>query len=99
MIQCYFQIYKKAALQHRSQNFVMSSYNVITVLSTLLLGSRGRSSDDLANFLRADDFVNFNPHLLLKNLNEELIQSNVDSNIAFADNIFVEKVGLRVDAF
>lgn len=86
------QAYMKAAKLHRSRNFVMSSMNLISVLSMLLLGARGRTSDLLADLLRTDDFRNFNPHLLLKNIYEEITKNSLDNNIAFTTQMFVEKV-------
>lgn len=58
----------------------------------LLLGSRGATSDALADLLRTDEFRNFNPHLLLKNIKDEIMKNNLNDNIAFATQMFVEKV-------
>ncbi|KAF2369040.1 Serpin domain [Trinorchestia longiramus] len=85
-----FKVYRQGAHLHRSQNFVLSPLNLISVLSMLLLGSRGNTSIVLADLLRTDDFRNFNPHLLLKNIRADIDKNNVDSNIAFSTHMFVE---------
>ena len=91
-----FQIYKRAARNHRSRNFVLSSFNIISLLSMLSLGARGPTANALANLLRIDEFRHFNPHLLLKNIQSEVLQASRNNNIAFATQMFVEEVSKKL---
>ncbi|XP_018022913.1 uncharacterized protein LOC108678931 [Hyalella azteca] len=85
-----FDVYRHGAHLHRSRNFGLSPMNLISTLSMLLLGSRGNTSAVLGDLLRTDDFRNFNPHLLLKNIRAEIFKNNVNSNIVFSNHMFVE---------
>ncbi|RXG57269.1 hypothetical protein Avbf_19068 [Armadillidium vulgare] len=71
----------------------MSPMNLVSSLSMLLLGARGSTADALSRYLKAEEFIKFNPHLLLKNITEKVLQLNsIGHECAFVNNIFVEEL-------
>ena len=72
---------------------IMSPINLVSALSMLLLGSRNTTADALSQLLRAEEFMAFNPHLILKNITDSLIDMNAQKHIVgIANNIFIAKV-------
>ncbi|XP_042858826.1 mucin-17-like [Penaeus japonicus] len=86
-----FKVYKRAARQYKRKNFVMSPLSLISTLSMLLLGARGTSSAALSDLLLTDQFYTFNPHLILKNVTQVLLENDGAHDVVFLNQFLVEK--------
>ncbi|XP_047478404.1 uncharacterized protein LOC125031567 [Penaeus chinensis] len=86
-----FKVYKKAARQYKRKNFVMSPLSLISTLSMLLLGARGTSAAALSDLLLTDQFYTFNPHLILKNVTQVLLDNEGAHDVVFLNQFLVEK--------
>ncbi|XP_063598626.1 uncharacterized protein LOC134775098 [Penaeus indicus] len=86
-----FKVYKKAARQYKRKNFVMSPLSLISTLSMLLLGARGKSAAALSDLLLTDQFYTFNPHLILKNVTQVLLDNDGAHDVVFLNQFLVEK--------
>ncbi|XP_066971594.1 uncharacterized protein [Macrobrachium rosenbergii] len=86
-----FKVYKQAARQYKRKNFVMSPLSLISTLNILLLGARGSTSAALSDLLLIDEFYTFNPHLILKNVTEAILEMSDVHDVAFFKQFLVEK--------
>lgn len=86
------QVYKRAAAQHKRQNFVMSPLNLISTLGMLLLGARGPSAGVLRDLMQMDKFYTFNPHLVLKNVTAAMLGLKDVHDITFFSQFLVDMV-------
>ncbi|XP_068211663.1 uncharacterized protein [Palaemon carinicauda] len=86
-----FKVYKQAAKEYKRKNFVMSPISLISTLNILLLGARGSTSAALSDLLLIDQFYTFNPHLILKNVTESVLEMADVHDVAFFKQFLVEK--------
>uniref|UniRef100_A0A0P4W1C7 Serpin domain-containing protein n=1 Tax=Scylla olivacea TaxID=85551 RepID=A0A0P4W1C7_SCYOL len=91
-----FRVYKRAAEQHKRQNFVMSPLNLISTLGMLVLGARGLSAVVLRDLLEMDKFYTFNPHLVLRNVTQAIQNLKDVHDVTFFSQFLVDKVRGRV---
>lgn len=77
-----------------SRSIVLSPFAVLSTLAMIFLGARGSSSGIMNDFLRLDDMVTFNPHQVVQNITESVVNGkNVGvANAAFVREIFSDKV-------
>ena len=88
-----FEIFKKLIKNSAwsSSNFVFSPFSAATSLAMLFLGARGDTSWEINEILKLDDIVSFNPHMLLKNVSDSLVQEP-ETTATCIKQIFIHQV-------
>ncbi|CAH0382147.1 unnamed protein product [Bemisia tabaci] len=76
-----------------SRSLVLSPFAVTSMLAMVFLGARGSTSGQMNDVLRLDDMVTFNPHQVLQNITESVINSrNIGSSTAaFVRELYSDK--------
>ncbi|BET02159.1 SERPIN [Nesidiocoris tenuis] len=80
--------------QISSRSLVMSPFAAISLLAMVFLGARGATSGQMNEILRLDDMVTFNPHQVLQNVTDSVINSKNHgvSTAAFVRELYSDKV-------
>ena len=86
-----FKLYRSLLEKEKraTENLVFSPFSAATALAMIFLGARGTTSWQMNELLRFDEMISFNPHLLYKNVEEAL--SNTET-AACVKQLFVDKV-------
>lgn len=79
--------------QIASRSLVMSPFAVTSLLAMVFLGARGPTSGQMNDVLRLDDMVTFNPHQVLQNVTESVINSKNHgvATAAFVRQLYSDK--------
>lgn len=72
-----------------SRSIVLSPFAVTSLLAMVFLGARGPTSGQMNDILRLDDMVTFNPHQVLQNITETVLNSK---NFGVATASFVREL-------
>lgn len=80
--------------QISSRSLVMSPFAVTSLLAMVFLGARGPTSGQMNDVLRLDDMITFNPHQVLQNVTESVINSKNYgvATAAFVRELYSDKV-------
>ena len=71
-----------------NKNFVFSPFSASAALAMVFLGARSRTSWQINGLLRLDEMITFNPHLLYKEINDLLADSD---GSACVKGLYVDK--------
>ncbi|XP_075223917.1 uncharacterized protein LOC142325770 [Lycorma delicatula] len=72
-----------------ARSLVLSPFAVTSLLAMVFLGARGPTSGQMNDVLRLDDMVTFNPHQVLQNVTESVLNSK---NFGVATAAFVREL-------
>lgn len=77
-----------------SRSLVLSPFATTSLLAMVFLGARGPTSGQMNDVLRLDDMVTFNPHQVLQNVTESVLNSRNYgvTTAAFVREIYSDKV-------
>ena len=85
-----FDLYRKLLEQSQDDNLLFSPLSATSSLSMIFLGARGPTSWQINELLELDKIVTVNPHLLYKNISDNL---SATSDSSASKDILVSKVG------
>lgn len=77
-----------------SRSLVLSPFATTSLLAMVFLGARGPTSGQMNDVLRLDDMVTFNPHQVLQNVTESVLNSRNYgvTTAAFVRELYSDKV-------
>lgn len=77
-----------------SRSLVFSPFSATSLLAMVFLGARGPTSGQMNDILRLDDMVTFNPHQVLQNITESVLNSRNYgvATAAFIRELYSDKV-------
>lgn len=81
-----------------SRSLVLSPFATTSLLAMVFLGARGPTSGQMNDVLRLDDMVTFNPHQVLQNVTESVLNSRNYgvTTAAFVRELYSDKVRLFI---
>ena len=73
----------------KSTNFVFSPIGLSTALAMVFLGARGSTSWQINEFLKLDEMITFNPHLMYKDVTDALMKNQPSTCVK---QLFIDQV-------
>ena len=80
--------------EFKNTNFVFSPIGLSTALAMVFLGARGSTSWQINEFLKLDEMITFNPHLMYKEVTDALVKNQPS---ACVKQLFIDKVTLQTN--
>ena len=76
--------------EFKATNFVFSPIGLSTALAMVFLGARGSTSWQINEFLKLDEMITFNPHLMYKDVTDALMKNQPSACVKqlFIDHFF-----------